>query len=89
MMLSASPGLFRQVTIHEQPVDVVIREPFTTLVNGPRSLAQRQCRYAVILGDHDVPALAEIDEGEIHCVRPRSDDLHRAVIRGQHMVGIA
>ena len=79
VMLAAATGFLGQVTIHQQPVDIIVREPFPALMDGPRAFAQGQSRNAVILGDHDVATLAEIDQGNIHRVSPSADHLDLAV----------
>ena len=49
MVLPASAGLFRQVTIHQQSPDIVVGEAFPALVDCQRALAQRQRRDAIVL----------------------------------------
>ena len=43
-------------------------------MNGFRTFAQRQRCNTVILRDNDVPPLAEVDQRDIHRVRPGTDN---------------
>ena len=89
VMLPALSGFPGQVAFHQQAVDVVIRVPHAALVDCLRALSQRQGRDAVILGDHDIAPAAEVDQGQVHGVRPGPDGPDRAVIRRQQMIGVA
>ena len=88
-MLSAAPGLPCQMAFHEQTVNIVIRIPFAALVDRFRAFSEGQGGHAVILRDNDIPAPAEIDQGDVHRVSAGTDDFDRTVIGCQLMTGIA
>ena len=56
------------MSFHEHLVDVLIRVPFTGLVDGVGTLAQRHGCHAIVLSYHDVSPAAETDQLIIHCI---------------------
>ena len=89
MVLAAAPGFLCQIALHQQAIDIIISVPSAVLVDRSGTFAQSQRRYAIVLGNDDISALAQIDQSHINGVRASADYLDDAVIRSQHMVGIA
>lgn len=89
IFMRSSSCLFIQMSFHEHLVDVLIRVPFTGLVDGVGTLAQRHGCHAIVLSYHDVSPAAETDQLIIHCICPCSYDHYLAVTGSQYMIGIA
>ena len=53
VILALAPGDLRHVALHQQTVDVLVRVPASTLMDGFRTFAQRQRRNTVILRDYE------------------------------------
>ena len=80
MVFAALPRFLRQVALHQQRVDIIIRVPSAALVDSPRTLAQRKDSDALILCDYNISPPTKIDEGDIDRVRSGPDHFDRAVI---------
>ena len=59
MMLGAAPGLLRQMTLHQQSVDVFICIPSSALVNRSGPLPQGQGRDPIVLGNDNIPPVGK------------------------------
>ena len=49
LMADDSSGFFIQMTFHEHLINIVIRVPFTRLMNGICTFSQCHCSYTIVL----------------------------------------
>ena len=88
MVLGTPPGDLRHMALHQQAIDILVRVPSSALMDGFRTLAQRQRRNTVVLRDHDVSPLAEVDQRNVHCVSASPDNTDLAIIRVQNVIRV-
>ena len=83
------PHLPPRMALHQQLLDITIGVLPAILMNGIGALPQCHCRNTEILRHHDITCTAKVNQGHIHSLCPDAEGAHRAVIRNQHMAGIA
>lgn len=88
MVFGTPPSNLRHVALHEEAIDVLVREPSSALVDGLRAFAKGKGCNAIVLRDDDITPLAEINQRDIHRVSPGANHLDFAVIGGQDVIGV-